>query len=361
MNKTWTLVKPYQIEMQNVHLYQHRCNLYDIQKGPAELKTEIERGNGQKCVERIRDYPQLLKKRQEEKGNKELLTKIIGIGTGKISCAWQKNYNNETYETYKRSMNKKKMLRERMKVSKENNVIAKRISTQSGTISRDKQLQSSQKLLDLMVNMEKVPRAQKMSMTQTVNPALKGLIYKQGRTISESMKELRARTAKYKEEFTKPPDEEKLDTLNRAQSSNKIFRIVNKENVFNEKVSTANKFFIDKNPNSYTIEFTVNSIQTCIEDCDKFRYMINHKSFSQPIVFNPKNLNQPCSRTFDTTQKANGEIIIDIEVFAVIDKKEKFAFHFQTNLKMSKAFRKIEKTTRTEEGDNSITLLQKLY
>jgi len=48
--------------------------------------------------------------------------------------------------------------------------------------------------------MERIPRQQRNAMKQTVNPANHGLVYQRDKTISESMKEMRCRTAKYKED-----------------------------------------------------------------------------------------------------------------------------------------------------------------
>ena len=255
-------------------------------------------------------------------------------------------------------MNKKKMEREKRRITIDNDQIAKRISNQKPTCSRRKQLEHSDKLVNLIHQMERIPRQQRNAMKQTVNPANHGLVYQRDKTISESMKEMRCRTAKYKEDQNKPSDPEKQV---RVTTSKKLFRLTSRENIFEDKRSTLNNFFIQKNPNSYTIEFTVNQITTCTGDYDKFRYMISHQSFSTPIVFNPKSLNQTCNRVVDTTEKEEGEVFINIQVFAVIDSKEEFIFDFDVNFTMGTVKRKIERTVESSEGENCITLFQKLY
>jgi len=285
VNEKYTLVKPYQIEMINTHQYHHQCNLQEIAHGPSEIYTELAARTNNTVVERIRNYPEILQKLHDKEENKKLLNRLIDIGTGKVQFEWQKKFRNDTFGVYKKSMNSARINQEKKRVLLENNLMAQRITGQPATISRKKQLKESQKFIDMMKNVEKVPRARKMAKTESVNPYIRVSKLRNALSANELARVRGKDTATESSDPYQSPNDQ-LNPLDKPKNMNTTapggdttrektgrFRVTN--NTFSDLSQYyRSKYGLDKNPHTYTIELIVNSISTPQNDLRKFRYLI---------------------------------------------------------------------------------------
>ena len=355
MNEKYTLVKPYQIEMVRTQHWKHQNNLYEILQGPSELNTELKKRENNKVVTRIRNYPELIEKRQQQTENKFMLKKLIDISCGTIQSNFQKKFaKGSSQQMYKRSQHEGITKREKKRILHDNNAMALRITSQSATINRDKQLKDSQKYLDLMKRLEKIPRAQRIARTAITNPEYRYTFYgnKQKTARNSDMNSTAKHESSKREDTYENNDTSRTNFL---KTQNKTTN-----NWFGQTVSSFEKPRFDKNPHEYTLEMILNKMTTFKTDCDKYRFIITHNSFDMPIVFNPA-FNDVCCKTVLSSNKCKNDIEQCFQIFAVKDHEEEFVFEFAEKFKVGKTPKHFERVEETANGKCSLTMQIKIH
>lgn len=193
--------------------------------------------------------------------------------------------------------------REKKRILHDNNAMALRITSQSATINRDKQLMDSQKYIDFGKRLEKIPRAQRIARTAITNPEYRYTFHgSKQKNIQNS--EMNSTSSKLENSSKKGEIDVGMD----ASKSNGFFKTHANSNWFGKSSLAFEKTQrFDKNPNEYNLEIVVNKLVTFKNEVDKYRFVITHKSFNNPIVFNPV-LNDPCSKSVLTLAKCKNDI-----------------------------------------------------
>ena len=131
--------------------------------------------------------------------------------------------------------------------------MALRITSQSATINRDRQLKDSQKYLDLMKRLEKIPRAQRIARTAITNPEYRYTFYGNKQKTARGS-EMNSTT---KNESKK--GEDAFENINSSRTN--FFKTrggATGNNWFGQTMSTLEKPRFDKNPHEYTLEMILN-------------------------------------------------------------------------------------------------------
>ena len=71
---------------------------------PSELHVELQKRENNKVVPRIRNYPEIIQKKQQQQENKFMLKKLIDISCGNVQSNFQKKFAKaSSQQMYKKS------------------------------------------------------------------------------------------------------------------------------------------------------------------------------------------------------------------------------------------------------------------